>query len=293
MPVKSVSLSVVPVAPFVADLGGVDVPSVDDAAFAAIHEAWLRYPILRLRGQALDDGQLQAFSRRFGPLEYAPMGRITDEERAKAANPHVATISNIVENGRPIGGLGSAEAAWHTDMSYIEQPPTASLLYAVEVPKEGGDTHFCDMVAAWKALPQELAERARSLRLKHDAAHDSVGKLRRGHIDAVDPRTAPGAVHPLLRRYPENGANALFLGRRQDAYVMGLPLAESEALLDEIWRHVALPGSTWTQRWLPGDLVIWDNRSVMHRRAAFDPNERRLMRRTQVRSGNSAAPAPG
>ena len=289
MPAKPDSLRIVPLASFVAQLDGVNVPSVDDAAFAAIHEAWLRYPILRLRGQTLDDAQLQAFSRRFGPLEYAPMGRITEEERAKAKNPHVATISNIVENGRPIGGLGSAEAAWHTDMSYIEQPPTASLLYAVEVPKEGGDTHYCDMVAAWQALPPELAARARTLRLKHDAAHDSVGKLRRGHVDAVNPRQAPGAEHPLLRQHPQNGTEALFLGRRQDAYVMGLPLADSEALLDEIWRHVALPGSTWTQQWQPGDLVIWDNRSVMHRRAAFDPNERRLMRRTQVRSENGAA----
>ena len=289
MPAKPDSLRIAPLASFVAQLDGVDVPSVDDAAFAAIHEAWLRYPILRLRGQTLDDAQLQAFSLRFGPLEYAPMGRITEEERAKAKNPHVATISNIVENGRPIGGLGSAEAAWHTDMSYIEQPPTASLLYAVEVPKEGGDTHYCDMVAAWQALPPELAARARTLRLKHDAAHDSVGKLRRGHVDAVNPRQAPGAEHPLLRQHPQNGTEALFLGRRQDAYVMGLPLADSEALLDEIWRRVALPGSTWTQQWQPGDLVIWDNRSVMHRRAAFDPNERRLMRRTQVRSENGAA----
>lgn len=290
MSAKSVPLRVVPIESFVAEVEDVDIGQVDDAAFVALHEGWLRYPILRLRGQTLDDAQLQAFSRRFGPLEYAPMGRISDEERAKVANPYVATISNIVENGVPLGGLGSAEAAWHTDMSYIEQPPTASLLYAVEVPKEGGDTHYCDMVAAWQALPPALAARARTLRLKHDAAHDSIGKLRRGHTESANPQAAPGATHPMLRRHPENGSEALFLGRRQDAYVMGLPLAESEALLEEIWRHVALPGSTWTQQWRPGDLVIWDNRSVMHRRAAFDPKARRLMRRTQVRAvGETAA----
>ena len=112
---------------FVADVADVDVGSVDATGFEAIRTAWTRYPILRFRDQVLDDAELQAFSRGFGPLEYAPMGRITDEERAKLPNPYVATISNIVMDGEPIGGLGSAEAAWHTDMSYIEDPPAASI----------------------------------------------------------------------------------------------------------------------------------------------------------------------
>ena len=127
---------------FVADVADVDVGAVDDVAFGTIYAAWLRCPILRIRGQTLHDDALKDFSRRFGPLEYAPMGRISDEELAKLPNPYVTTISNIVVNGRPIGGLGAAEAAWHTDMSYIEHPPTASLLYAVETPASGGDTHF-------------------------------------------------------------------------------------------------------------------------------------------------------
>lgn len=268
---------------FAAEATEVDASRVDDAAFDALYSAWLRYPILRLRGQRLDDAQLQAFSKRFGPLEYAPMGRISDAERDQLPNPFVATISNIVENGRLIGGLGNAEAAWHTDMSYIEDPPTASILYAVETPEEGGDTHFCNMVAALAALPPALRERVRSACLKHDAAHDSVGALRRGHRHARNPTEAPGAVHPMVRPHPENGTEALYLGRRQDAYVEGLPLAESEAFLDEVWRYVALPDAIWTQRWRVGDLLIWDNRSVMHRRAAFDGDARRLMRRTQVR----------
>ena len=269
---------------FVAELIDVDAGGVTDAAFVDIRAAWLRYPILRLRGQSLDDDALKDFSRRFGPLEYAPRGLVSETERARLPNPYVATISNIVVDGVPIGGLASAEAAWHTDMSYIERPPTASILYALETPQEGGDTHFCNMTAALRALPPGLAARVRRAQVKHDAAHDSIGKLRPGHRHAEDPRAAPGAVHPMVRRHPENGSEALFLGRRQDAYVVGLPLAESEALLDEIWRHVALPDAVWTQQWLPGDLIIWDNRSVMHRRAAFDPSSRRLMHRTQVRA---------
>lgn len=282
MVVQSVQITPLP-NDFAADVTGLDASRVDDASFDALHAAWLRYPILRLRGQRLDDPRLQAFSKRFGPLEYAPMGRISNAERDRLPNPFVTTISNIVENGRPIGGLGSAEAAWHTDMSYIDDPPTASILYAVETPAEGGDTHFCNMIAALAALPSALRERVRSARLKHDAAHDSVGRLRRGHRHAASPLEAPGAVHPMVRPHPENGTEALFLGRRQDAYVEGLQLAESEAFLDEVWRHVALPDAIWTQQWQVGDLLVWDNRSVMHRRAAFDPNARRLMRRTQVR----------
>ena len=276
-------------ASFGADALDVDVSALDDAAFAEIYDAWLDRAVLRFRGQRLDREALQAFSRRFGPLEYAPFGKITPEELAKIPYPYVAVISNIVENGRPVGGLGAAEAKWHTDMSYIERPPTASILYAVEVPPAEGDTHYCSMIGALDALPAPLAKTARRVRVKHDAAHDSIGKLRRGHRDVDDPRDAPGACHPMVLRHPETGRDALYLGRRQDAYVEGLPLAESETLLDEIWRHVALPDDSWTQQWQVGDLVIWDNRSVMHRRAAFDPGTRRMMLRTQVRQEEAAA----
>ena len=269
---------------FGADIIDVDISTVGDAEFSDIYAAWLDRAVLRIRGQSLDDDALMRFARRFGPLEYAPMGWITQEALAKVPNPYLATISNIVVDGRPIGGLGAAEAAWHTDMSYIEHPPTASILYAVEVPEEGGVTHFCNMIGALRSLPSDLEHRARGSRLKHDAAHDSVGKLRRGHHDVDDPRDAPGACHPMILCHPETGIDALYLGRRQDAYVEGLPLQESEAFLDAVWRYVALKGDTWTQEWEVGDVLVWDNRSVMHRRAAFDPSARRLMRRAQVRS---------
>ena len=271
-------------ASFGVDVVDVALSSLRDEEFSAIYAAWLDRAVLRIRGQRLDDDALMRFARRFGPLEYAPMGRVTSEELAKMPNPYLATISNIVVDGHPIGGLGAAEAAWHTDMSYIEHPPTASILYAVEVPQQGGATHFCNMVGALRALPPGLARRARESRLKHDAAHDSVGKLRRGHHDVADPRDAPGACHPMVMRHPETGVDALYLGRRQDAYVEGLALEESEAFLDALWRYVALEGDIWMQEWEVGDLLVWDNRSVMHRRAAFDPGARRLMRRAQVRS---------
>ena len=276
-------MKVRPLAAIGAEIEGVDLREVDDPLFERIHRAWLDHAVLRFRAQQLDDESLQGFSQRFGPLESAPMGLLPESVRARIPNPFIATISNIVIDGRPIGGLAAAEAAWHTDMSYIEHPPTASVLHAIEVPASGGDTHYTSMYHAFEALPDALCERVRGLSLKHDAAHDSIGGLRPGFDHASSPVEAPGCVHPIVRIHPETGREVLFLGRRQDAYVPGLELAESEALVDELWEYVALQDHCWTQQWQPGDLVIWDNRCVMHRRGAFDPQSRRLMRRTQIR----------
>jgi taurine dioxygenase len=119
--------------------------------------------------------------------------------------------------------------------------------------------------------------------VKHDASYTSVGGLRTGFDDITDPREAPGVVHPLVVLHPETRRPALLLGRRKLAYVPGLSLEDSEALLDELWAHVARPEFTWTQHWQPGDVILWDNRAVMHRRDAFDPDTRRLLRRTQLK----------
>jgi taurine dioxygenase len=267
---------------FVAEISGVDVADISDEEFEQIYAAWLEYGVLRLRDQHIDEDQLQAFSARFGPLEEAPFGRMSEEEKAKIKNRYVTQLSNIVVDGKPIGGLGNAEASWHSDMTYIEAPPPASVLLGVEIPEAGGDTYFADQNAAYEALPEKLRERAADLTIKHDAAHTSIGKLRRGFEPFDDPRDAPGAVHPIVHTHEETGRLALYLGRREWAYVSGLALEESEQLLDELWQYAALPENVWQQNWQPYDLVIWDNRRVLHRRDDFDPQSRRLMKRCQV-----------
>jgi taurine dioxygenase len=118
---------------------------------------------------------------------------------------------------------------------------------------------------------------------KHDSSRTSVGDLRKGFMDVTDPREAPGAVHPLVRTHPATRRNALFLGRRRNACIVGLPLAESEDLLNRLWVHASKPGFAWYQKWKVGDLIMWDNRCAMHRRDAFDPDSRRLMHRTQIK----------
>ena len=281
-------MKVTPVtANFVADIEDVNLDSINDAEFEQLYNAWLEYGVFRIRNQDLDDEQLQNFSKRFGPLEEAPFGRMSEEDKAKIKNRYVTTLSNIIADGKPIGGLGNSEATWHSDMTYVETPPPASLLLGIEIPKQGGDTHFANQYAALEALPNELRKKIETLTVKHNAAHTSVGKLRPGFEAFDDPREAPGAIHPMIRTHNESGRPALYLGRREWAYIPGMSVTQSDALLDELWAYVAIKENTWTQKWQPLDLIIWDNRCVMHRRDGFDQNSRRYMRRCQVLDRNA------
>ena len=195
-------------------------------------------------------------------------------------------VSNVVdEQGEPIGALGDGEAIWHTDMSYVAQPPDASMLYSLEIPPAGGDTWFCSMKAALAKMPRALADRIARLDIKHDGTYDSGGYLRKGMAASADPRTSVGTPHPIVIQHPMSGDRALYLGRRRNAYVMGLEVAESERLLDEIWSYVE--AAVYVHKWALGDLVLWDNRTTMHRRDAFDPKARRVMHRTQIKGSNA------
>lgn len=197
-----------------ADVRGVDLARLDDSAFAALKAAWLAHKVLRLRGQYIDDDALAAFSRRFGPLDKAPVTPTGQPHRP--TRPEVTVISNIVVDGQAIGELGSGEAVWHTDMSYNEAPPDASVLYGIEVPEGHGDTWFRDMEAVLEVLPAALRAR---VACKHDSTRNSAGELRAGFREGYAPEEQPGAVHPLVRTHPETGRRSLFLGRRRNAHV--------------------------------------------------------------------------
>jgi taurine dioxygenase len=269
-------------APLGARIDGVDLRQVDDATFAAIHRAWLSHQVLVFSGQQLADGDLIAFSRRFGDLDLAPIQETG--RRFVEGHPELYVVSNVIENGVPIGSLGAGEAVWHTDMSYQRIPPKASMLYALEVPPRGGNTSFCSMYDAWERLPDELRRRLRGASIKHDGTFNSGGYLREGSVASDDPRTSEGTMHPLVCRHHETGRPHLYLGRRRLAWIEGLSLDESEALLDELWRVAAEPSRAWTHEWTAGDLVLWDNRCTMHRRDAFDASTRRILHRTQVKN---------
>lgn len=269
-------------AQFVADIADVDLQAISTDDFEQIYQAWLHFGVVRIRNQPLDDTALQRFSARFGPLEEIPLGRMSKQDREKIPNIYVAVLSNIRVNGKAIGGLGNAEASWHSDMTYVDTPPPASVLLGVEIPAVGGNTYFADQTAAYAALPDSLRQRIADLNIKHNAAHTSVGSLRPGYEAVDDPRDAPGSIHPIVRTHEETGHPALYLGRREWAYIPGLSLSNSEALLDELWSYAALTPNVWQQTWQPNDLIVWDNRRVLHRRDGFDNNARRLMKRCQV-----------
>ena len=267
---------------FGADITGVDLANLTDDTFEAIYRAWLSFGVLRFKGQTLSKDSLQTFSQRFGPLEQIPTGRMSEEQKARLDNLYVTPISNIKVDGKPIGGLGDAEATWHSDMTYVEVPPPASVLLGVEIPQNGGDTFFADQRAALASLPEDLRQRIEGLSIKHNAAHDSVGNLRPGFEAFDDPRDAPGAVHPIIRKHNETGDTCLYLGRREWAYIPGLPLEESEALLDDLWSYAVPADYVVEQNWTPGDVIIWDNRRCLHKRTSIDPSQRRLLLRCQV-----------
>ena len=263
-----------------AEVRGVDLARVTRAEVEAIKRAWYRHDVLVFRRQRLTDDDLLAFSRHFGALDSPPnqgAGR-----KSPPGYPQVYIVSNVVdEKGEPIGALGDGEASWHTDMSYAALPPDASMLYALEIPPAGGDTCFASMKAALARMPRALVERIRSLDIKHDGTYDSGGYVRKGLTPSDDPRTSVGTPHPAILAHPLSGDAALYLGRRRNAYVMGLDVAESERLLDELWSYVET--AVYRHRWALGDLVLWDNRTTMHRRDAFDPRSRRVMHRTQIK----------
>jgi len=264
-----------------AEVGGVDLRSLTDADFVAVYRAWLDHSVLLMRGQVLSDDDLIAFSRRFGELDLAPIQE--NGRRFVDGYPEIYVVSNVVENGVAIGSLGAGEAVWHTDMSYLEDPPKASMLYAIEVPPEGGNTGFTRMYRAYEALPEGLKRRLSGRRVKHDGTYNSGGYVRQGVTPTDDPRAAPGMYHPIVCTHPETVRKGLYLGRRRNAYVEGMELAESEALLDEVWEYATRDELTWYNRWRVGDVVLWDNRCTMHRRDPFDAASRRIMHRMQMK----------
>lgn len=280
------AFEVIPTGTVGAEVRGADLATVTGAGIEAIKAAWYRHDVLLFRNQQLTDDDLLSFSRNFGVLDSPPnqgAGR-----KSPAGYPEVYVISNVLDaTGEPIGALGDGEAAWHTDMSYAPHPPDASMLYSLEIPQQGGDTLFCSMKAALAAMPRQLVERIKNLDIKHDGTYDSGGYVRKGMAPSDDPRASVGTPHPIVIAHPVSGDKCLYLGRRRNAYVMGLELAESERLLDEIWSYV--DSEVYRHRWALRDVVFWDNRTTMHRRDAFDPKARRVMHRTQIKG--SGAPA--
>jgi alpha-ketoglutarate-dependent taurine dioxygenase len=281
MKVIDEELSISPVqGRFVAEVSGIDLSKpVSDACFARIHDAFLAHSILVFRAQMLDNEQHIAFSRRFGDIEIH-----TAKHWLLPEYPEILVLSNRGEKGtKPIVNGG---AYWHSDITYKAKPPLGSLLYALEVPPEGGDTLFADMYAAYETLDEETKSRIEKLKAVHRYGDRYQMMARedkeRPPLSADQLAEVPDVVHPMVRTHPETGRRALFVNEGFTVAVVDLPESESRALLDKLFRHSVDPAHIYRHRWHAGDLVMWDNRCTMHRATEYDLRYARAMHRTTI-----------
>lgn len=274
-----------------AEIHGLDLRRLDDDGFSILHRTYLDHLLVLLRDQQLSDADMVSVARRFGEFELPPV--TSQQVEHLDAHPEITVVSNVKVDGSPIGQLGDGEVIWHSDYSFREVIAGMRMLYALEIPAkgEGANTEFCNMYAAYDALPDALKQRIHGATIKHDTAYDTNRKLRRGAVAPDDPRFGDGPDHPIISTHPDTGCNSLFLGRRPRHYVNGCTPEESAALLDVLWAHATQPRFQISHAWRQGDVVMWDNRCTLHRRGAFNPAARRVLHATQVR-GHKPREAP-
>ena len=275
----SLPFSVRPLAPQIgAEIAGIDLSRpLAGETFEAIESAWHAHCVLLFRGQTLTEAQQVAFSERFGALSKLALMKFKDR------HPAVMFVSNIRENGELIGALPDGEMFFHSDQCYVERPAKATLLYAIEIPSQGGNTLFANTYRAYETLPDALQRKIEGRRAMNIAEYN-IGTI---NSSAIERLNGPDAntkryAHPMVRTHPVTGRKALYVNRLLTAYVEGMPREESEAVLKALFDHQEQAGFVYEHVWQPGDLVIWDNRCTVHARTNFDASERRLLRRVIV-----------
>jgi taurine dioxygenase len=259
---------------------GVDIAApMSEATFAAVRRALAEHTVLVLPDQDITPEAHIAFSRRFGPLEDHVLA-----DFCLPGHPEIFVVSNIVENGRHIGAYGGSKR-FHSDLSYFEEPSLGSLFHCLECPRGSGETAFASMAAAFEALPEATRERLSGL----NAVHDYVWNYERAHKDRpplteAQKAKTPPVVHPAVVTHPETGRKTLYISEVFTRTFEGEDEAESQALIADVMRFAERPEFVYVHEWTPGDLVIWDNRSAVHKAMPFDEtNARRRMHRTTVR----------
>ncbi len=263
---------------------GAEVLGVDLAAplsqdvIDALRAAWLAHGVLVIRRQQLTAAEQIAFTRRLGePFVY------TRSENAHPEHPELLVLSNVVENGRPIGAAISGRY-WHTDGHFLAEPPAGTLLYARAIPPVGGDTWFANMTAAHASLPPELAARIDGLKILISRVDSLPYHYPARPAPPPDQRERwPDMPHPLVRTHPETGRKALYFGGIVPWQIVGMPASESRPLLEELQRIALAPPFVYSHTWQLGDAVLWDNRCVSHRATDYDMTRyQRTMYRTTI-----------
>ncbi|BAP42775.1 TauD/TfdA family dioxygenase [Pseudomonas sp. 21LCFQ010] len=264
-----------------AEIVGLDLSrSLNDSDFARVHKAHLDHHLVVFRDQRITPQQQIDFSRRFGVLQIHVL-----KQFLLANHPEILIVSNIVEDGQPIG-LGDAGKFWHSDLSYKELPSLGSMLYAQELPSEGGDTLFADMHKAWETLPEHLRKAVEGRK----AVHSYTARYRDGHnAENWRPTLTPEQLaqvvevaHPVVRTHPENGRKALFVSENFTTHIVGVPEDESRQILAEVYAHSTRPENVYRHQWQDNDMVFWDNRSLIHLATGCPAHLRRRLHRTTI-----------
>ena len=262
-----------------AEIRGVDLSqSLDEATFAAIDRAYNEHGVIFFRDQHITAPQQVAFSRRFGDIEFNIFG----ERWSVPGSPEIVVVSNITEDGRPVG-IRRAGENWHSDMCYAARPPRGTMLYAVEIPDlhglTVGDTEFASAAAAWDALPAALRQYMDGRR----AIFDFSARKRAFPLTQAEKDRYPPVRHPIVRTHPRTGRKCLYVMRDDCVGIEGLETEEAEALIAALADHIVKPAFIYRHQWRPGDLLMWDNCTVQHRAIQdYDMPQRRLMYRTTI-----------
>lgn len=277
------NLKVVPLSDiFGAEIRGVDIgEELDRSTVDAIEEAFVRYQLIVFRGQCVSRAAQVRFTSCFGELDL-PLNR---EYRGKDF-PEVHTVSNLDADGNPTAAKALANPGnffWHTDGSYLAEPPARSLLYSVEIPTTGGDTSFASTRYAYDTLPAKLRAEVDGKRLVHSWARSRINSGSRPATDQ-ELREAPPVSHPLVRTHPDTGQPALYMGNHC-ADIEGMTPEKSQELLEALHTHATRPEAVYVHKWQVGDMVMWDNRCLLHCASTdFDmAGERRILHRTVLR----------
>ena len=270
---RSATFALRPLSPALgAEISGIDLRDPIDAALRAkLLDAWHEHLIILLRDQVLDEDAQVRFAETFGPP-----AKITSGRSFSVKHPSVMLISNIRQDGKPIGALPDGEMQFHTDQCHQAVPAKATLLYAIEIPSHGGNTLFANAYAAYATLPDDIKARIEGRRALN--AYDKDSTQRTARYD----NAASSCRHPVVRTHPATGRKALYVNRLMTREIEGLSRAESDALLEKLFDHQEQQQFIYEHVWRPGDLLMWDNRCTLHARTDFPAGERRLLRRVTI-----------
>jgi taurine dioxygenase len=262
-----------------AEISGVALAGdIDDEVFHAIYRAFLRYQVLLFGPQDLPPGRQVAFARQFGEVQIHVMSQYHAD-----GHPELYRLSNLDEHGQPNGKHpDKGTLAWHTDGSWRRVTGQATIIYGEVVPESGGETHFCDMYGAYERLAPTWKTRIANLRAVHNLDFSRTRRHGEDPMTEAQRLETPPADHPIVRTHPETGRKCLYLGDHAE-YIVGMSYTEGRALIEELNALAIHPELTYEHHWKPGELIVWDNRCLMHRATPYDPfTQRRVVRRCTV-----------